>query len=90
MEIIEKDFKLEYDEGCHKFDLYLLKIVNAKSDEKRREEFKLEGYSMNLSSALSIVIKERLAKKQDIYSISQYIKEFTKEINELKIICNEI
>jgi len=84
MTIEESDFKLEYDEGCDKFDLYLLYTINAKNEEKRREELKLEGYSMDLTSCINRIIRYRLKKKLDIVDLKTYIKEYQDECKEIK------
>ena len=84
MIIEEKDFKLEFDEGCKRFDFYLLHVVNAKNPEKRREEFKLEGYSMLLESIIPRVINYRLNKKLDVVTLKEYLSEYKKEFDEFK------
>ena len=89
MIIEEKDFKLEFDEGCFKFDLYLLHTVNAKIEEKKRDEFKLHGYSMTLESAIRHIILYRLNKKLDVVSLQNYIKEYQNEVKEISTIFRE-
>lgn len=89
MIIEENDFKLEFDDGCYRFDLYLLHIVNAKSDEKRREEFKLEGYSMTLTSAIRRIILYRLNKKLDVVSLENYLKEYKNEAERISSVFRE-
>lgn len=84
MRIEEKDFALEYDDGCNRFDLYLLYVINAKSEEKRREEFKIYGHSMTLDSALSVVINLRLKNKFPVLSLKEYLKEYRSSVKELK------
>lgn len=84
MIIEESDFKMEYDEGCNRFDFYLLQVINAKNPEKRREEFKLEGYSMLLESIIPRVINYRLNKKLDVVTLKEYLSEYKKEFDEFK------
>ena len=59
MVIEESDFKLEYEENSNKFDLYLLHTINAKDEEKRRDEFKIDGYGVSLESAIKRIINYR-------------------------------
>lgn len=89
MIIEENDFKLEFDEGCYRFDLYLLHVVNAKSEDKRREEFKLDGYSMTLTSAIRRIILYRLNKKLDTVNLENYIKEYQNEAKKISTIFGE-
>lgn len=84
MIIEEKDFKLSQIDSFDRFDLELLYVVNAKNPEKRREEFKTEGYSMTLEACLQRIINYRLSNKQDIYSLKEYLKEYRNERIELE------
>jgi hypothetical protein len=90
MVIEEKDFKLELNEANHKFDLYLLYIVNAKNPEKRREEFKLNGHGMSLKTALDRVIKNRIKNKQSVIDLKTYIKMYIEEVDKLSKIVHKI
>lgn len=90
MVIQESDFKLEYDEGCSFFDLYLMHVVNAKIPEKRREEFKLDGYSMPLENALQRVIKYRLNKKLDVVDLKTYITAYRDECRKITEVFGEL
>ena len=90
MIIEEKDFKLSQIDSFDRFDLELLYVVNAKNPEKRREEFKTEGYSMSLEVCLQRIINYRLSNKQDVYSLKEYLKEYRNERIELEnLIKNE-
>ena len=73
MIIEEKDFKLSQIDSFDRFDLELLHIINAKNSEKRREEFKIEGYSMSLETCLQRIINYRLSNKQDVYYINIHL-----------------
>ena len=89
MIIQEEDFKLEYDEGCSKFDLYLMHVVNAKIPEKRKEEFKLDGYSMSLESSIRRIIKYRLNKKLDVVDLKTYLREYKNEQDKITKVFGE-
>ena len=84
MIIEEKDFKLEFDEDHSRFDLYLLKTINAKDPEKRRDEFVLRGYGYTLSSISDIIINYRISKKVETISFKKYIEMYLEESKELK------
>lgn len=84
MVIEEKDFKLEFDEDCSRFDLYFLKVINAKDAEKRREEFVLRGYSYTLETALQLIIENRLSKRLETVTIKKYLEEYYKETSFIK------
>ncbi len=83
MTIEEKDFTLEYNDTNSKFDLYLLHVVNAKDETKRREELKIEGYGMSLESCFRNIINYRIDKNHEILSLKEYIEEYRKEKDEL-------
>ena len=83
MKIQEEDFYLEFDEGSKRFDLYLLQVINAKDPKKRREEFKIEGHTMLLESAIKKVINYRLNKKLDVTDLKTYLQEWKKESDKL-------
>ena len=51
---------LEFNPTNSKFDLYLLRVINAKNEEKRREEFQIEGYGMSLESCFRYIINYRI------------------------------
>lgn len=84
MIIEEKDFKLELNELNSKFDLYLLQVINAKSEEKRREEFQLEGYGMSLETCFRYIINYRIQKEHEIMSLREYVLAYKKEKEDLK------
>ena len=68
MTVTEKDFMLEYNPINAKFDLSLLQVVNAKNEEKRREEFQIEGYGMSLESCFRYIINYRINKEFETLS----------------------
>ena len=89
MRIEESDFYLEYDDGCSRYDLYFLKVINAKIPEKRREEFKIEAYSIPLDSAINRIIRFRLAKRLDVVDLKTFMDEYRKECKAIKDIFGE-
>ena len=83
MIIEEEDFKLEYLDEFNCFDVYTLKVINAKDASKRREELILEAYGDSLENALRRIINYRIAKKKESYSLKEYLLAFKKEKDEL-------
>lgn len=83
MKIEEKDFILTLNELNYKFDLELLQVVNAKSEEKRREEFQLEGYGMSLETCFRYIINYRIAKNHEVLSLREYIAAYKKEKEDI-------
>lgn len=88
MIVKEHDFELELNEGCIKFDLSILYVVNAKKEDKKREEMKLVGYGMTLETCLHYIINYRLSQKKDVYSLKEYLDEFKNEMKKLSDIAN--
>ena len=80
---------LEFNPTNSKFDLYLLRVINAKNEEKRREEFQIEGYGMSLESCFRYIINYRIEKKFDTMSLLEYINEYKKHKNELSKLIKE-
>lgn len=78
------DFKLEYLPEHSKFDLYLLKTINAKNADKKREEFVLAAYGVSEESALKRIIRYRLNKKEKTFTFEEYLSEFKKLFEEIK------
>ena len=83
MVIEEKDFRLTLNEHNYKFDLELLEVVNAKSEEKRREEFQVAGYGMSLENCFRYIINHRIAKEVDTISFKEYVLMYKKEKKEI-------
>lgn len=88
MVIEEKDFKMTNSEGGL-WDLELLYIVRPKG-KPSREEFKVEGYGMTMVNCLKRVINYRLDKKQDVYTLKEYLRDYKKELDEIKELFKEI
>ena len=78
------DFKLEYLPEHSKFDLYLLKTINAKNADKKREEFVLAAYGVSEESALKRIIRYRLNKREKTFTFEEYLSEFKKLFEEIK------
>lgn len=83
MVIEEDDFRMELLDDSTKYDLYTIHVVNAKNEEKRREELKLVGYGMSFERCLHYIILHRLSKKKDTYSLKEYLADFKKEVKSL-------
>ena len=83
MVIEEEDFKLEFNDINHKFDLYLMYVVNAKNPEKRREEFKLFGYGMSLKNCMDKIINKRISTENEVLSLKEYVKLYKEELDKL-------
>ena len=84
MVIEESDFKLEYEENSNKFDLYLLHTINAKDEEKRRDEFKIDGYGVSLESAIKRIINYRLEKKINTTTLKEYLNQYKEELKNIE------
>ena len=84
MVIEESDFKLEYEENSNKFDLYLLHIINAKDEDKRREEFKIDGYGVSLESAIKRIINYRLEKRLNVTTLKDYLLQYKEELKNIE------
>lgn len=83
MVIEEADFRLEYLDEHNCFDLSLIKVINAKDPEKRREEMTLMAYGVSIESGLRRIINYRLSKKKEVYSLKEYLKEYKEESDKI-------
>lgn len=83
MVIEGEDFKLEYLDEYDCFDVYTIKVINAKDASKRREELTLEAYGVPLERALKRIINYRLSKRKEVYTLKEYLSDFKKEKEEL-------
>ena len=82
--IEEKDFKMVQSSKTGPFfDLYLPYIVNAGKDNERTE-MKLSGYGHSFEYCIDLLVKIRIAKKQEIYTMKEYMETYMKEIDEIK------
>lgn len=85
MVIEESDFKMTSsteDDGRF-FDLELLKESKAR-DGTKKSEFKVVGYGLPFESCLKMIISYRVSKKQESFSLKEYVNTYTEEINKLK------
>ncbi|MDA3854954.1 MAG: hypothetical protein PF569_01750 [Candidatus Woesearchaeota archaeon] len=80
MIIEESDFKIE---GEDTFDLYLIKIVNAKDPDKKREEFRNIGHDMAIENCIKRIVIDRVNKKQDVYSLKEFLNSYKKEVKKI-------
>ncbi len=88
MIIEEKDFILTCNQG-YCWDLELLQTIKPKG-KPERQEFQIEGYSMPLERCLQHIVNYRLNKKQDTYSLKEYLQYYKEEVNNIKkLIKNE-
>ena len=82
--IEEKDFKMVQSSKTGPFfDLYLPYVVNAGKDNERTE-MKLSGYGHSFEYCIDLLVKIRIAKKQEIYTLKEYMETYMKEIDEVK------
>lgn len=80
MIIQEEDFKLELNDSCFdRYTLELIYVVNAKDPTKRREEFKEAGYDMTLETCLNKIINYRISKRQEVYTLKDYMIAYKAE-----------
>ena len=82
--IEEKDFKMVQSSKTGPFfDLFLPYTVNEGKDNERTE-MRLSGYGHSFEYCIDLLIKIRIAKKKETYSINEYMQTYIKEINEIK------
>ena len=82
--IEEKDFKMVQSSKTGPFfDLFLPYTVNEGKNNERTE-MKLSGYGHSFEYCIDLLIKIRLAKKEESYTIKEYMKAYIKEIDEIK------
>ena len=82
MTIQDIDFKIiPINENSYFFDLELLKEVKGKVET--REEFKNVGYGLTLENCIKKITMFRISKKQEIYTLQQFLTEYKKINDEL-------
>ena len=82
--IQEKDFKMVQSSKTGPFfDLYLPYTVNE-GKPNERIEMKLSGYGHSFEYCVDLLVKIRIAKKQEEYSMIEYMNAYIKEIDEIK------
>ena len=88
--IEEKDFKMVQSSKTGPFfDLFLPYTVNAGKDNERTE-MKLSGYGHSFEYCIDLLVKIRIAKKQEIYTMKEYMETYMKEIDEVKKLVQHI
>lgn len=91
MVIEESDFRLTQvsDSSCF-WDLELLYTIRPKGKEAR-QEFKICGYGLTMSSAIQHIASFRISQKhpEDSITMKQYLKEYKEIIEDIKKICYE-
>ena len=88
MIIEESDFRMTSCSG-NLWDLELLQTVKPKG-KPERQEFQIEGYGISLENCLKYIVNYRLSKKQDVYSLKQYIKDYKKELTKLEELTKDL
>lgn len=78
MTIQEEDFKLEEEEG--RWNLFLLKHIGGSNP---RDELQLVGYGYSMIAALRLIAKNRLSRKQEVYSLKEFMKSYIEEVDKL-------
>ena len=83
MIIEEPDFRLTLSASGLSWDLELLRTIKSR-DGSVKEEFKLEGYGIPIDRCLQIISNYRLGKKQEIYTLKEYISDYKQQVKQLK------
>jgi hypothetical protein len=82
--IEDKDFKMVQSSKTGPFfNLYLPYTVNEGKDNERTE-MRLSGYGHSFSYCVDLLVKIRLARKNPTYTMSSYMNEYIKEIDEVE------
>lgn len=88
--IEEKDFKMVQSSKTGPFfDLFLPYIVNAGKDNERTE-MRLSGYGHSFEYCIDLLIKIRVSKKQEVYTMKEYMETYMKEVDEIKKLVQHI
>ena len=88
--IEEKDFKMVQSSKTGPFfDLFLPYTVNAGKDNERTE-MRLSGYGHSFEYCIDLLIKIRVSKKQEVYTMKEYMETYMKEIDEVKKLVQHI
>lgn len=83
MTIQEEDFKLEFDESCYRFDLYLPHVVNASNEDKKRIEFKIVSNSSTIENCIKKIINYRINNSSDFLTMKEYLQLYKSEADKL-------
>lgn len=88
--IEEKDFKMVQSSKTGPFfDLFLPYTVNAGKDNERTE-MRLSGYGHSFEYCIDLLIKIRVSKKQEVYTMKEYMETYMKEVDEIKKLIQHI
>lgn len=88
--IEEKDFKMVQSSKTGPFfDLFLPYTVNAGKDNERTE-MRLSGYGHSFEYCIDLLVKIRMAKKQEVYTLKEYMETYMKEVEEIKKLIQHI
>ena len=88
--IEEKDFKMVQSSKTGSFfDLFLPYTVNAGKDNERTE-MRLSGYGHSFEYCIDLLVKIRVAKKQEVYTLKEYMETYMKEVDEIKKLVQHI
>ena len=88
--IEEKDFKMVQSSKTGPFfDLFLPYTVNAGKDNERTE-MRLSGYGHSFEYCIDLLIKIRVSKKQEVYTMKEYMETYMKEVDEIKKLVQHI
>lgn len=91
MVIEEPDFRLtQISESSCFWDLELLYTIRPKGKEAR-QEFKICGYGLTITSAMKHIANFRISQKhlEGSLTMKQYLKEYNEIISNLSKICHE-
>lgn len=90
MVIEESDFRLtQVSESSCFWDLELLYTIRPKGKEAR-QEFKICGYGLTMSSAMKHIANFRISQKHpEAITMKQYLEEFKQVIDDISKICHE-
>lgn len=78
MKIKEEDFELEEEEG--RWNLSLLKHIGGNNP---RDEIQLVGYGYSMVAAMRAIVKNRLARQKEVYTLQEFITAYKKEVDRL-------
>ena len=88
--IEEKDFKMVQSSKTGPFfDLFLPYTVNAGKDNERTE-MRLSGYGHSFEYCIDLLIKIRVSKKQEVYTMKEYMETYMKEVDKIKKLVQHI
>lgn len=88
MVIEESDFRVTSNSG-HFWDLELLYTIRPKGGTER-EEFKDAGYGMPLTTCIQRVIAHRLARKQEVYNLKEYVKAYKEQVSIIDLLLKDM